>query len=1268
METIYPVGPAQVPAAFTRPGAAYKRHAWIAVASLMLFIVLYLALTAWFAWIGVSQLMKIASGGFVPFLTGIGSLFLAFFLVKGLFFRKARADKPGIELTRAGQPRLFAFLDRLADEAGAPRPHRVYVSARVNAGVFYDLSFFNLLFPSRKNLEIGLALVNMLNLGELKAVLAHEFGHFAQRSMAVGRWVYTAQQIASHIVVKRDALDAFLRRLSRLDIRIAWIGWLLGTVVWAVRAIVDVVFRLVVVAQRMLSREMEMQADLVAVSLTGSDALILALHRLEAAEDAWERSLAFLRNEMAAKRPPRDLFDVQIALAQRLGQIYNDPAYGERPVIPLSSGAAFRVFKGELAQPPRMWSTHPMNHERETNAKRHYLFAPADERSAWLVFDNAQALREQMTGELAGVSEDPTVPMDATLEHLAVYFGREHLKAHYRGIYLGYAPMRHAARVEQLFEEAAITRPLAIDELYPASLAEDLERLRSLEREDALLRSLRDKVYEAPDGVIRHRGKILRRNQLPGAIAEVDKERASVQASLETALKRVRSLHVAAAAKISPDWKAYMVGVMAVLHYAEHAEANLKDANAGLGAAWQVSTARGVIDERGARRIIAAAADVYRALSQPYALAAQVNPGPAILTGLDWPSWSQALGELGLNAPNRTNINDWIRIFESWVRRTSNALGSLRSAALDELLRAEAVIADATRGIAPPEAPAGVPCAPREYDTLLAGAERGRRRIKQGFWERFLSASGFFPGLARTVVAVAVVGSVVAFGYVVDQASLLVYNGLDRRIVATVDGQRVELPSHAHMSLRVRTGHDLKVVTQAADGEPIESFDAPVDSSATQLVYTVAGAEPLKSWVAAYGNARPQPPRVMAPQRWQPVSADFVFVPPPGKIDTKSDGGTRSVIGPLEGEEPDAYVDEVADKAARAAMILAHVRFDQPESRYLPDWIAMGASLPGYSEALAARRAYFPVDIVAMRAEQNAAKGTAHDEVCARDRELAMARPGDGDLAYLVARCAPAGAERDRAFAEGYRKYPDSAWFANAAASGAAEHGRYDEALKGYEFAISKSPAIARGMAPEAFRLERLLDPAHAATQKMRFMVMSPWLRTALLVEEGAPDVEGPYRSLSLLERGELDQAVEMARGTSIEGHVLRLAAASRGASGALRTRAGHLSLTEGMNEQTVWFALASGADPHHAAVADVLAHVDEEFDAPGAAAKMQQFITAVRGGKGASAEPMLDGLPVMLRAQALAAGTYLLGDRAPAAWRTFASRVLFGGQRPYLG
>src|SRR4030095_6543022 len=304
----YPAGPGSVPADLTRPTGAYRTHSWLALGGLMLFVLLYFALASWFTWTSYRLFASLAHGGdaFWTFVAGTCSAFLAVFMWKALVFVKHRHAIDDIEVTAQDQPRLFAFINRLAHEAGAPRAHRVFLSPRVNAAVFYDLNVLNLLFPSRKNLEIGLGLVNALSLGELKAVLAHEFGHFGQKTMAVGRWVYIAEQIAGHIISRRDALDSFLRGLSRFDLRVAWVGWILSLVVWSIRSLMETAFRLVVLAQRALGREMELQADLVAVSLTGSDALIHALHRRHVADEAWERALAFANSEIRQKRSVSD--------------------------------------------------------------------------------------------------------------------------------------------------------------------------------------------------------------------------------------------------------------------------------------------------------------------------------------------------------------------------------------------------------------------------------------------------------------------------------------------------------------------------------------------------------------------------------------------------------------------------------------------------------------------------------------------------------------------------------------------------------------------------------------------------------------------------------------------------------------------------------------------------------------------------------------------------------------------------------------------------
>ena len=178
MDFNYPQPPRDCPADLAKPSSQYKSRAWLAMLGLSCFALFYLALTFWFAW-STYYLCNLfgQANDILVLVKGIGSGFIAVFLIKGLFFKQHSGGSKDFEVTRAEQPRLFQFLDRLAAETKAPKPHKVYLSGGVNACVFYDLSILNFLFPSRKNLELGLGLVNSLTLTEFKAVLAHEFGH-----------------------------------------------------------------------------------------------------------------------------------------------------------------------------------------------------------------------------------------------------------------------------------------------------------------------------------------------------------------------------------------------------------------------------------------------------------------------------------------------------------------------------------------------------------------------------------------------------------------------------------------------------------------------------------------------------------------------------------------------------------------------------------------------------------------------------------------------------------------------------------------------------------------------------------------------------------------------------------------------------------------------------------------------------------------------------------------------------------------------------------
>ena len=946
MKDCYPLGPQAVPVDLTRPTRAYKHRAWLALASLALFVMLYVTLAGWFVWTAYRMIGEAIAGGpnaLWHYLIGASAAFLAIFMLKALVFLKRGGAPDAIEVTPDEQPRLFQFLHRLADEAGAPRPKRVYLSARVNAAVFYDLSVFNLIFPSRKNLEIGLALVNVLTLSEIKAVLAHEFGHFAQRSMAIGSWVYIAQQIAAHIVAKRDALDRLLKFLSGIDLRIAWIGWLLSLVVWSIRSLMDTLLSVVVLAQRALSRQMEFQADLVAVSLTGSDELVHALHKLHAADEAWERSLSFAGAEINQGRVPHDLFAVQTRIIEKIAQILNDESYGAVPRAAADKPEARRVFKSSFAQPPQMWSTHPANDDREQNAKRRYLPAPHDPRSAWLLFDDVDAVKNKVTAHILGEVKAQPASAEETFRALDERYTRLQYEPRYRGAYLGRPLTRHVARADELYEKALQQTEVqkVLSTLYPAQLADDLTKLRELSEERATLEAVRDKIYRVAGGRIVHRGREISRRDLPAAIRKVAQEEEKFRERIFTHDRRCRSAHLAAATALGGGWKEYLAGLIGALHYAEHTLADLRDANGLLANVVAVVTADGKVSSRELKRLVSAANQLHGVLTEVYEHKTELQLDKSLCQRLNVAAWAETLEELKLPAATKENINDWMRVIDGWVDSTAADLSALAGAALEQLLVTEDEIARHVRAGSTP-APACAPTRlPSVYATLLPGQERERQK-RLGLWDRFQIADGFVPAVARLVVAGAIVGAVLGFGSVAATTSVLtVYNGLGLPVQVSAGNAHVAVAPFSAARIDVQLDEKSTVEARAADGTAIERFTPALNGRAQHYVYNIAGASPLVEWTAVYGSAAERPPRFLGAPRWLTSSADVLFADPPESVKTKGGGAIRTVLTGL-GDRAPAQVLKVLDNAAERKRVIAlHAKWDRHNAAHAKEWQAL---------------------------------------------------------------------------------------------------------------------------------------------------------------------------------------------------------------------------------------------------------------------------------------------------------------------------------------
>jgi Zn-dependent protease with chaperone function len=152
---------------------------------------------------------------FLGLTTALIAIILLVFLIM-FYFRKSTVDRSGwLEINKEEQPKLFDLIESVASLVEIHFPQKVYIASGVDAMVFYDSNFRNLFFPSKENLVIGLGLVNSLNESELKAILAHEFGHFTQRSLNVFSYVYIENQIIYKMLIDEHFYQSLITKFFK---------------------------------------------------------------------------------------------------------------------------------------------------------------------------------------------------------------------------------------------------------------------------------------------------------------------------------------------------------------------------------------------------------------------------------------------------------------------------------------------------------------------------------------------------------------------------------------------------------------------------------------------------------------------------------------------------------------------------------------------------------------------------------------------------------------------------------------------------------------------------------------------------------------------------------------------------------------------------------------------------------------------------------------------------------------------------------------------
>src|SRR5262249_19962278 len=238
-------------------------------------------------------------------------------------------------------------------------------------------------------------------------------------------------------------------------------------------------FRVLHFAHLSLRRQMELNADLVAVSTTGSDAPVHLLLKADFFQACLQQSGQDLALGVEHGLLTQDLFFHQQRAGNWLRTASKNPDLGRLPDLPSAPSRSVAVFHPGDSSTLAMWADHPSHYDRERNAKQRYFRSPQDDRPAWLLFRDPEAVREQVTRQFYRICL--SLELDESLadpESVQAFIDEEHAEATFDPRYQGIYDNRclELANFDQLVPDASKAPPnphqlsSSLRELYPTEL------------------------------------------------------------------------------------------------------------------------------------------------------------------------------------------------------------------------------------------------------------------------------------------------------------------------------------------------------------------------------------------------------------------------------------------------------------------------------------------------------------------------------------------------------------------------------------------------------------------------------------------------------------------------------------------------------------------------------------------------------------------------------------------------------------------------------
>ena len=506
----------------------FKSQTTKAVMSIVLFVIVYFSIIVF----AIGLTIVCAYGGIMLIVThprlitivlgiGLGSLgFMVLVFLLKFIFKSHKVDRSHLyEITRNEEPKLFKMIDDIVEQVDTTFPKKVYLSSDVNASVFYDSSFWSMFFPIRKNLQIGLGLVNAVSEEELKSILAHEFGHFSQKSMKVGSYVYNVNQVIFNLLHDNEGYDNLMSDWANLTGYFAIFVVVASKIIDGIQWILIKMYEIINKNYMALSREMEFHADEIAANVTGHEPLKNSLLRLQLADHSYNSVISFYETKISENSKSENLFQEHSFVMNYLAANNEIEIENDLPLVTVDELNKFNKSKLVIED---QWASHPSTTERIKRLESLNLMAPKlNHQSANSIFKDIEKTQKEITAKLFSSVQYKDEPNNLSFINFQEDFQKEEATKSFSKIYNGYYDDKNPIQFNPN-EIKLDTENLLFDDLYAKEKIDLIYTAVSFGSDLETLKQISEKII--PIKTFDYDGKKYKRKDSDHLIISVSKE------------------------------------------------------------------------------------------------------------------------------------------------------------------------------------------------------------------------------------------------------------------------------------------------------------------------------------------------------------------------------------------------------------------------------------------------------------------------------------------------------------------------------------------------------------------------------------------------------------------------------------------------------------------------------------------------------------------------------------------------------------------------